>query len=75
MGDRFNDTLQAVTFVDAGWAVVPFPSEGLGQTVLLCVEQVGQLSHLPPQVVQLCQLGVKIELLILAVGLGLVLVG
>lgn len=31
VGNRFNDALQAVTFVNAGpWAVVPFPSEGLG---------------------------------------------
>lgn len=43
--------------------------------MLLFMEEVRQLSHLPPQVVQLCQFSVEIELLVVAVGFGLVLAG
>lgn len=53
--------------------MVPFPSKNLAQAVLLRMESVRQLSHLPPQVVQLCQLCIKVDLLVVAVRFWLAL--
>lgn len=48
------------------------PSEGIGETALLGEDLLLQFGHLPPQRIQLGHLGLDIQLLVIATGLGLV---
>lgn len=68
-----SNTPQTVAVLQHHGSPVTTPASGLSETVLAGRDVLSQLMHLPPEVVELDQLGVDVHLsMVAAIGLGLV---